>query len=216
MLTDRTIGEQSQTIRASQISPNTRKNWKNSTNLVCRLEFNSIDKKVVQELVLPLIIRKAPKQAKMESKACLQKLMQRNSTLHTATSELEIATSLHGERYTAALTSIRQDDHHASLRSAKETAAQKEHVVKLYTIKASRKTMCTCKQDMYVHGRKNMWKHKSKICGSVYYFLSRTCKSRHEHKERRKQLVYHSHVVWTKQLYTCSIQLCKMHKSSHA
>lgn len=88
MLTDRTIGEQSQTIRASQISPNTRKNCENTTNLACMVEFNSNDKKVVQELVLFLIIRKAPKQAKMESKTCLQKLMQRNSTLHTATSEL--------------------------------------------------------------------------------------------------------------------------------
>jgi hypothetical protein len=72
-----------------------------------------------------LIIRKAPKQAKMESKTCLQKLMQRNSTLHIATSELKIATSLQGERYTAALLSPRQDDHHASSRSTKQTAAQK-------------------------------------------------------------------------------------------
>jgi hypothetical protein len=32
MLTDRTIGEQSQTIRASQISPNTRKNCENTTS----------------------------------------------------------------------------------------------------------------------------------------------------------------------------------------
>jgi hypothetical protein len=125
MLTDRTIGEQSQTIRASQISPNTRKNCENTTNLACMVEFNSTDKKVVQELVLFLIIRKAPKQAKMESKTCLQKLMQRNSTLHTATSELKIATSLQGERYTAALLSLRQDDHHASSRSTKQTAAQK-------------------------------------------------------------------------------------------
>ncbi len=150
------IGEQSQTIRASQISPNTRKNCENATNLVCMVEFNPNDKKVVQELVLLLIIRKAPKQAKMESKTCLQKLMQRNSTLHTATSELKIATSLHGERYTAALSSLRQDNHHASSRNTKQTAAQKEHVVKLYTTKASRKTMCTCKQDMYIHRRKNM------------------------------------------------------------
>jgi hypothetical protein len=89
MLTDRTIGEHSQTIRASQISPNTRKHSEHATNLVCMVEFNSNGKKIVQELVLPLIIRKAPKQAKMESKACLQKLMQRKSTLHTATSELK-------------------------------------------------------------------------------------------------------------------------------
>ena len=125
MLMDRTIRQQSQTIRASQISPNTRKNCENTTNLACMVEFNSNDKKVVQELVLFLIIRKAPKQAKMESKTCLQKLMQRNSTLHTATSELKIATSLQGERYTAALLSLRQDDHHASSRSTKQTAAQK-------------------------------------------------------------------------------------------
>jgi hypothetical protein len=158
------------------------------------VEFNSSDKKVVQELVLPFIIRKAPKQAK----ACLQNLTQGNSTLHTATRKLKNATSLHGKG--------------AQLLSLVSTPRRPSCVFEEHEANSSTKRACSealhdeSVKENYVYMYKDMYIHRRKICEGIKSKYAGVCmifchmrgkKDTNTKKERNDQC--HSHVVSTKE-----------------